>query len=241
MKAKLLFYLFLLFFSLTKEQKLTLTKYIGPKYKVKTGTWTDLLDVSVDCPNKGIFKNFILKKENGYFWYEYQCYSSVTENSDYGEPIIKVVRFSSYNKIKTTLQSYIQALNQYSLECDVDYGLNSFKLYISQGLIKRDTFCHGLKATYTSKTVIATTGNIAYYGSMDGLTNILVGRTDTENDVDIGFPLRGFQYVVDSSKSTYYPTIYYLYSYSKLRNMAVVADAYKKKFQELRNANTQKN
>lgn len=240
MKTKLFLYLFLLFFSITKEQNLTLQDYSGQKHLVLTDTWQDLLNVTVECPNRGVFKNFILKKENGSFWYEYQCYSSVSEDIDYGEPIIKQVQNINYNQLQNSIENNIQALNQYTVVCNVDYGLNSFKLYAKNGILKRDILCQPLKVTYTSKTTFQTTSNIASSEKMDGLTNILVGRNDTENDTDIGFPLRGFQYVIDTSNSAENPNVYYLYSYSKLKNMAPVVEDYKIRFKELRDANTQK-
>lgn len=49
MKTKLFLYLFLLFFSITKEQNLTLQDYSGQKHLVLTDTWQDLLNVTVEC------------------------------------------------------------------------------------------------------------------------------------------------------------------------------------------------
>ena len=76
--------------------------------------------------------------------------------------------------------------------------------------------------------------------TMDALLDVLVGRTDKENDVDVGFPLRGFKFVVESSSSSN-PNVYFKYSYAILRNMKELRDSYKQRFEQLRNGNTQKN
>lgn len=242
MKNVLPFFIIFILFSFIKLQKLSLTSHTSNKFPIKTGTYMDLIDVNIECPNKGVFKNFIIRKGNGYFWFEYQCYSAQTINADYGEPIIKQVTYIGKNKNVIHLyKGVIQYLNDYELNCAVDYGLKGFHIYVSDNYLKTDLYCHGLKVTYTSKLMYATTAQMTSGNSFEGFFNILVGRTDTETDVDIGFPLRGFKFVVDTSKSRYYPTVYFVYAYSKLRKMSVVADAYKKKFAELRNSNNQKN
>ena len=73
--------------------------------------------------------------------------------------------------------------------------------------IKECAYCHWLKTTYTSLYSIKTLGHRAYYLTMDGLTDILVGRTETEDDTFIGYPPRGFEYYV----SRYY--IFFTISY----------------------------
>ena len=105
--------------------------------------------------------------------------------------------------------------------------------------LKRATYCHGLKTTYTSQLTYYSEGKTCGYNSFDALFDVVVGSQEKENDVDIGYPLRGFKYVVDTSKNAYNPTVYYVYSYSKLRNMKVVLEDYKKRFEELRKNNDQ--
>ena len=242
MKNVLPFFIIFILFSFIKLQKLSLTSHTSNKFPIKTGTYMDLINVNIECPNYGVFKNFIIRKGNGYFWFEYQCYSAQTPKADYGEPIIKQVLYTGHKKHNFHLYNgIIQYLNDYELCCLVDYGLKGFHIFIADNILKTDVFCHGLKVTYTSKVMYATTAQLTSGNSLEGFFNILVGRTDTETDVDIGFPLRGFKFVVDTSKSRYYPTVYFVYAYSKLRKMSVVADAYKKKFEELRNSNNQKN
>ena len=106
--------------------------------------------------------------------------------------------------------------------------------------LKRATKCHGFKTTYTSKMIYTNTPKAYAYNSFDALFDAVLGRTDQEDDVNIGYPLRGFKYVVDSSNYNY-ATVYYVYSYSILRNMKVVKDESIKKFESLRKSNTQVN
>ena len=234
-------YLILILFIVSKQQKLELTTHETNRYQNSYRGWYDLLRFEVECPNRGIFKNFVLKKENNQYFYRYQCYSSVSQDIDYGEPIIKNLKLST--KYEWNYRSYdfgLNYLNGFSVDCWADYGLNYFQLYVKNGL-NRYAFCHGIKPSYTSPLSIETEHKIGSIDSLDALVDVTVGSTAQENDVDIGYPLRGFKYVVDTSSSYSNPTIYYVYSYSKLRNMKVVLDSYKQRFEELRNSNTQKN
>lgn len=232
--------LFLIIFSCVKGQKLNLTYHKSQVYPFKTRSWTDLLNVVVECPNRGVIKNFILKKDSHSFWYEFYCYSAVELVNDYGEPIIKVLYGTNYvNTENYYIQSNIRALNGFTLQCSVDYGLNTFGIYQKSNKLERNAYCHGLKTSYTSTLKFETTRKTCSYSTFDALFDVVVGSTETENDIDIGYPLRGFKYVVDTSRSTSNPTVYYVYSYSKLRNMKVVLDDYKRRFKELRKNNDQ--
>lgn len=237
--------LLLSFFSFCQGQKLDLTKYKTPDYSFSSKSWKDLLNVGVQCPNRGVLKNFVLRRNNYKFWYEYSCYSSIVNETDYGEPIIKrLTGTSDANYGSVNIQSSIKTLNGFVLECFVDYGLNTFGMYEEKNYysseLKRATKCHGLKTTYTSTLIVTTEPKSCAYNSFDALFDVVVGRTDEEDDVNIGYPLRGFKYVVDSSNYNY-ATVYYVYSYSILRNMKVVKDEYIKKFEALRKSNTQAN
>ena len=232
--------LFLIIFSFVQGQKLNLTYHKSQVYPFKTRSWTDLLNVVVECPNRGIIKNFILKKDSNSFWYEFYCYSAVELVNDYGEPIIKVLYGTNYfNSENYIIQTNLRTLNGYTLQCSVDYGLNKFGLYQKGTKLERNAYCHGLKTTYTSTLKYETPRKQCSTSTFEALFDVVVGSQEQENDVDIGYPLRGFKYVVDSSRSLYNPSVYYIYSYSKLRNMKVVLDDYKKRFEVLRKNNDQ--
>ena len=230
--------LILTIFISSKSMKLDLTTYYSDKIPIRYGTWYDLVNVKVACPNKGVMKNFVLLKvDNNNYQYKYECYSSLKEEADYGEAIIKQVMLSTKQEWNSnSISQYLTSLNNFPIDCWVDYGLNSFVLFLSNG-IKREAFCHGTKPSY-STTLSVETNRIPMknYLSIDPLVNLLVGRTEQETDDIVGYPLRSFKYMIDSRAN-----FYYVYAYAKLRNMEVVRKQYEKKFEELRNSNTQQN
>lgn len=245
MKYKSLLYLSIFFFifALTYE-KLDLTTYYAVN-TIKNNNWKDLLDTVVECPNRGVMKNFIIRRNSTHYWFEYQCYSTLSNDWDYGESIIKQVysyvdNSGDSNNYNYNYDSSITNLNGYQIDCRVDYCLNYFQLYLYRG-IRQDTLCHGVKTTYTSAITFSTEKKLVNKNSMDGLFDVLVGRTDEETDENVGFPLRGFKIVVESIHWSNNVNVYFQYAYSILRNMTVIRDSYKKRFEQLRNSNTQKN
>ena len=222
----------------SNQQYLSLTSHSTNRIQISTGTWKDLLEVKVECPNRGVLKNFVLRKDSTHFWYDFQCYSSLSNSIDEGEPIIKGLALSSTYKYTISIQENIRTLSDYPVECWVDYGLASFKLYNDNGL-KRDATCYGLKAKYTSKIEIKTATVQALATKMDGLVGITVGSTETETEENIAYPLRGFKYNIDISGSREKPTVSYYYGYSILKNMKKLKENAKQSFENLRNGNTQ--
>ena len=224
----------------SNQQYLSLTKHSTMRYQIDTGTWKDLLGVMVECPNSGILKNFVLKKNSYEFWYEYQCYSAKSDDIDEGEPIIKALTLYSTYKYSITIQENIRTLSDYPVDCWLDYGMNSFKLYNDGGILRREAVCHGLKPKYSTKIEIKTEEGTALATRMDGLVGIVVGSQETEDDENIAYPLRGFKYKVDTTYSKEKPTVSYEYGYSILRNMKNEYESAKQTFESLRNSNTQK-
>jgi len=219
----------------SSQQKLTPKSYKSTPKKINTGTWSDLLDYKVECPDNGVFKNFVLKKNDTYFWYEYKCYPYSNAG---GEPIIKEPTLNLYDDNGSKqITSSIKCLNSYEMVCWVDYGLKSFKLYSKNGILNKELYCNGIKPSYVSTVTVKTNTKTENHESLAALVDILVGKEDTETDTDIGFPLRGFKYVIDTSSSSTKPTIYILYSYSKLRNMKSVLDSYTNRFVEIKKKN----
>jgi len=223
----------------SENQKLDLTDHKSSPVKISTGSWMDLLGYKLECPNNGILKNFVLRKNKSEFWYEFQCYSSKQSGTDTGEPIIKCVTSYNYNYHNKKPTSNIQTLNNFNANCYVDWGLSAFSLNKEKDSIKVTPVCHALKISSASTSSVKTNVKTANSNSIDSLTDIFVGRTDKETNTDIGFPLRGFKIVVDTTKSTTKPDVYILYSYTKLRNMEVVRNSYIKQMENFRNKNDQ--
>ena len=237
----LFLFILMIIFNQSSQQYLSLTPHQTSKYQLKTGTWKDLLGITVECPHKGILKNFVLKKDSQNLWYEFECYSSIVDGIDEGEPIIKGVTLRSSYKNTIKIQENISNLNDFPVECWVDYGLMSFKIYNDNGVLKREAVCHGLKPKYTSKLEFQTGKVTALATRIDGLVGITVGSTAKEDNNNIAYPLRGFKYSINTSSSKQKPTVSYIYGYSILRNMQKVKEDAKVAFENLRNGNTQKN
>ena len=89
MKYNICLLVILMTISLTEQQTLSLKSYSTLRYRIVTNSWRDLINIQVECPNDGVFKNVKLRVENGYFWYDFQCYSSEKKETDYGAAIIK--------------------------------------------------------------------------------------------------------------------------------------------------------
>ena len=240
LKECIILIVLILFINNSNQQYLSLNTYKTQDYPIVTGTWRDILGVQVECPHGGLLKNFVLRKNSEKFWYEFQCYSSLEDASDEGEPIIKGLTLYSTYRYSITIQNNIRTLDQYPVECWVDYGLMSFLLYNDNGILRREAVCHGVKPSTT--VINVKTGYVkALATTIDGLVGITVGSTATEDDEHVGYPLRGFKYNIDVSSSKEKPKVSYIYAYSVLRNMKKVKEASIQALENLKNGNTQKN
>ena len=211
--------------------------------KFSSNYWNDLIDQEIRCPNNGVIKNFVLRKSNKEYYFDLQCYSSDKEEIDYGEPIIKRVNYTI--SLEANLYNYrsdISSINSLEMDCSPDYGLNGFQLYkerysFSREVLKKAAFCKPTKSSYVSRRNLQTKVNQVNTMNLDCFVDIVVGRTDTENEEDIGYPLRSFQFKVEGTSSI--KRCYYIYSYQKLKNMGKLRDERLKQMEELRNKNTQ--
>jgi len=127
------------------------------------------------------------------------------------------------------------------MDCTPEYGLNGFKLFqqkdnnITQ--IKQSVYCKPTKSMYVSPKHVKTKSKISNLMNLDGFIDILVGSTSTETENSIGYPLRSFQFLIETHGTN---RIYsYIYSYSILKNMGKLKDERLKQFEELRNKNPQ--
>jgi hypothetical protein len=139
-------------------------------------------------------------------------------------------------------RSDISSLNTLEMDCTPDYGLNGFQLYkeiysFRREVLKKAAFCKPTKSSYVSKKNLQTKVNQVNTMNLDCFVDIVVGSTDTENEEDIGYPLRSFQFKVEDNSSI--KRCYYIYSFQKLKNMGKLRDQRLKQMAELRNKNTQ--
>ena len=195
----------------------------------------------VKCANDGVLKNFVLRKNSSELWYEYQCYSSKYNLLDRGEPIIKdAARGDGSRHTSRKIDDDIEYLNNLSLYCWLDYSLNSFRIYNKEGVLISRIVCIPLKPKYSTKIEIKTEEKSGYYTKIDSLVDIVVGRTEIEDDENRAYPLRGFKYKYNNTLSDDEPTMSYYYGYSVLRYMLKEYYSARRTFESLRNNNTQK-
>ena len=224
-------------------EKLVPMQVSSQKFSNFYNYWYDLIGQEIRCPNDGVIKNFVLRKDNKDYYFDLQCYSSDKEEVDYGEPIIKCATMTS--TLETTLSSSrkdISTLNSFEMDCTPEYGLNGFKLFqerdfLNRLVLKKANFCKPTKSSYVSKKNIQTQIKKATTSNLDCFVDILVGRTDEENEETIGYPLRSFQFKIEGTSNN--RKCYYIYSYQKLKNMGKLKDERLKQFAELRNKNSQ--
>jgi hypothetical protein len=205
--------------------------------KFSSQSWDNIIGQEIRCPNEGVIKNFVLRKSNNQYYFDLQCYSSDKVGIDYGEPIGKsdnvAVSKEIYNAFSKTNPSSINSLE---IDCTLELGLNGFKIKNDKKL-QGVAFCHPTKSSYISKKNIRTNNKRLNAMNLDCFVDILVGRSETENEEVIGYPLRSFQFKVEGTSAI--KTCYYIYSYHKLKNMGKLKDQKLKQMEELRNQNTQ--
>ena len=224
-------------------EKLVPLQVSSQKFSNFYNYWYDLIGQEIRCPNDGVIKNFVLRKDNKDYYFDLQCYSSDKEEVDYGEPIIKCATMTS--TLETTLSSSrkdISTLNTFEMDCTPEYGLNGFMIYQERDIyniqkLKKANYCKPTKGSYVSKKNLKTNQKAVTSTNLDCFVDILVGSTQKETDDAIGYPLRSFQFKIEGA--TYRRKCYYIYSYSKLKNMGKLKDERLKQFKDLRDKNTQ--
>ena len=233
-------------------EKLVPMKYVSQKFPAKNNYWYDLLEQEIRCPNDGVMKNFILRKDNEGYYFELECYSSDKEEADYGEPIIKRATLTSTLEATLSISNKdVSTLNNFEMDCTPEYGLNGFKIFKiyeqNREKLKKANFCKPTKCSYVSKKNIKTQEKTTTSTNLDCFVDILVGSTEEENDNVVGYPLRSFQFMVEGNNYNNFwnynynsnRKCYFVYSYGKLKNMGKFKDERLKQFEELRNKNTQ--
>lgn len=245
MKLNIILLILVIFITLSNCDKLVPKQVQSKKFEVFYNNWYDLMEQEIKCPNDGVIKNFVLRKNGNTYYYDLQCYSSENEDVDYGEPIIKNATYhATYDKIiYRGAKIDINTLGTFDMDCTPEYGLNGFIITMekeqftgNQKLIGKN-FCKPTKSSYVSKKNLKTQEKTSAFDKLDCFVDILVGSTETENEDVVGYPLRSFAFKIEPNGKT--QKCYYLYSYSKLKNMGKFKDERHRQFAELRNKNTQ--
>ncbi len=247
MKLNLILVLLLQLILFTNCGVLKAEKYFSERFHAYYNSWFDLIGVEVKCPNDGVMKNFVLRKDGTEYYFELQCYSSSSPQVDNGEPIVKDATLVRTLETNLMSQPDIITLNSFTMECSPEYSINSFKIFLEKNdygreIIKKVDNCKPHKASYVSRVTYKTEEKFGYPNSLDCFVDILVGRIDEENEQNIAFTLRGFKFIVEANRylgQRNSRRCYYLYSYATIKNMEKFKEERLKKFEELRNKNTQ--
>lgn len=218
-------------------------EYSSLKKSISYNTYEDLLDIEVKCPFKGAIKNFEIKKDSSQVWFNFNCYSSLTEANEYDESILKALYDTKTQVFRTKTSSSLESLSNVDIKCPVDYALSRFIITkdSSTTYLSIEYSCVGVKSSYQTKA--NTESSVISEGSatsLEGLLGLTCGDTTIETDEIPGTPLKGFVLRTTSTSSGTLKLQYY-YSYHKLRSIELEKKVWLSKTAELRNSNTQKN
>jgi hypothetical protein len=186
---------------------------------------------------------YYCRKSGNEYYFDFQCYSSESQDVDYGEPIVKDATHTSTMGISFfSSPKDIEILSTLEMDCTPENGVNGFKIYQERDnsnnfILNKENYCKPTKSSFVSKKDIKTQEKIATSINLDCFVDILVGSTETETEDIIGYPLRSFQFKIEGTSTK--RNCYYIYSYSKLKNMGKLKDQRHKQFADLRNKNTQ--
>lgn len=217
-------------------------EYKSDEKTISSNSYYDLFDLEVSCQNKGAIKNFAIKTNAGKIYYDFSCYSSLTESNEYDESILKGLYFSSTQTFKYPITESIESLGKVNILCPVDYALNKFSLgKNSNNYLIVEYGCVGVKSSKQTKSNTITSGATLQGAatSLQALSGLSCGDNTIETNEIPGTPLRGFRFDVVISGST--AKLKYYYSFHQLRSIENEKKAWASKTKALRDNNTQKN
>ena len=208
----------------------------------KSNNFNDLLGIAVECPHRGAMKNFAVEANSTYVWYDYSCYSSITNANEFDESILKTVYYTNSVVIRKSISQSVDYLRDLNLLCPVDYALSKFVLSrTDENYLSAEYACVGVKSSKQTKSNSATndqtaTGNAK---SIEILNDLTCGDTTIESEEAPGTPLR---FKVDVSFSANGDAkVQYLFSMHSLRSIEREKKEWAKKMEALRKSNTQAN
>jgi hypothetical protein len=209
----------------------------------KSNNFNDLLGIAVECPHRGALKNFAVEANSTYVWYDYSCYSSITNANEFDESILKTVYYTNAVVIRKSISQSVDYLRDLNLLCPVDYALSKFVLSrTDENYLSAEYACVGVKSSKQTKSNSATndqtaTGNAK---SIEILNDLTCGDTTIESEEAPGTPLRGFKVDVSFSANGD-AKVQYLFSMHSLRSIEREKKEWAKKMEALRKSNTQAN
>lgn len=233
-------FIFIIFYVLIEVSSVIhLQNYDSPANPLNTGGYLDILEIPVKCKNKGVIKNFELRKNSTHAWYNYNCYSSLTEANEYDESILKALNSSYTKTFKYKISESIESLKRINFVCPVDYALNQFLLYKNEKeYLVMEYTCIGVKSSYQTKdNSIASSSSEGNPLTLDPLIGLTCGDNTIETENFPGTPLKGFE--ISTLLQSGRITVTYKYSYHKLRSIELEKKQWAEQTKLLRESNTQ--
>ena len=211
-------------------------EYSTNKTNITFNNVSDLIDHNVSCPNKGVLKTFQIKKDSSQVWFDYSCYSSLTESNEYDESILKALY-----KTKSYFVYVDKGSIEFNIKCPVDYALSQF-IITKENSQKFVVYyaCVGVK----TRSQNATNSNFnkkfeCTTVSLEQLVQLPCGNYAIETDEKPGFPLRGFNLMMlpyNNGKII----VSCKFSFHELRSIELERKEWASKTANQRNTNTQK-
>ena len=216
--------------------------YKSDTKSLSTKSYLDLIGLNLVCPSKGALKNFAVRTDNSNVWYEFGCYSSLTDSNEFDESILKGLYLTQSATFKYKSTDSLESLTKVDFKCPVDYALNRFTLTTdSNSYLVVEYGCVGVKSSEQTKdNTIASGTSEGAPSSVSTLSGLNCGDNTIESEEIPGTPLRGFKLTLTSTSNGNVKA-QYKYSYHKLRSIENEKKEWASKTAALRNANTQKN
>ena len=135
----------------------------------------------------------------------------------------------------------IESLGRVDIRFPVDYALNKFELSndINNYLTVEYSYVGVKSSSQTKENTISTDTLIGSTDSLDPIAGLSWGDNTIESEDVPGTPLKGFKFSFTSGSNGNVKG-QYLYSYYKLRNIALEKELWAKNTSDFRNKNTQK-
>ena len=217
-------------------------EYSSKPIESLTKSYLDLIGIPLECPLKGALKNFAVRTDGKYVWYEYGCYSSLTSSNEFDESIIKGLYSNQTATFKYKSTDSLESLTKVDFKCPVDFALSKFTLTKdSNSYLVVEYGCVGVKSSEQTKdNSIASGTSEGAPNTVSTLSGLTCGDNTIESEEIPGTPLRGFKLTLTSTSNGNVKA-QYKYSYHKLRSIENEKKEWASKTVALRNSNTQKN
>lgn len=214
-----------------------LTEHTTAKKTFSTKSYKDLLEIEVKCPYNGVFKNFAVEYDSSQYWFEYICYSSFSEGNENDESVIKSLSTPKTQTFKYAMTDSIESLAKVDFICPVDFALSSFKFTKdSNNYIIVEYTCVGVKSsTQTKANTLTSESQEGDVKTLAGLKGLRCGDTSPDSNSSYPKALKGFKFIISSSK------VQYGYSIQQLRKIEDERTAWGSSAKKLRDSNTQQN